>query len=268
MANSPPLLVMRGKGQCLDAVLAYINRYRRYSMKFNQLVFMSLACGCLWLPNISTADLSAEVALISDYRDNGISNSDRKPAVQAELAYEHESGAYASGWLSNVYYGPGEPQRAELDLYLGYGVEINESVGLDFGVASYSYMGKSGSADIDYQELYMGANFNSGTELYAYYSPDYTQADTHNIIVSLSHSIIIRAHELGFKAVHYQSGDKNKLAWRENKANYQDFEVSVARDLRGFNLELTGIVTTITDGDNKDAAKPTLVLGLGKAWSW
>lgn len=73
---------------------------------------------------------------------------------------------------------------------------------------------------------------------------------------------------LGLKAVHYQSGNKERLAWRENKADYQDFEVSIARDLRGFTVGLAAIVTTITDGEEKDAAKPTAVLSISKAWSW
>ena len=242
-------------------------------MRIARLNYVSVLLAVLFMPTVSQAEVSAEVAVVSDYRDNGVSNSDRKPALQVELAYEHDSGLYASGWASNVDYGKDEdgesyPERVELELALGYGFDVNADLSLDFGVASYSYIGKTDSSDSNYQELYVGANFFGNTEFYTYYAPDYFISDVRNFIFSLSHAIELNDYVLGLKAVHYQSGNKERLAWRENKADYQDFEVSIARDLRGFTVGLAAIVTTITDGEEKDAAKPTAVLSISKAWSW
>lgn len=242
-------------------------------MKITQIGYYIISLGLLSFTGISFAEVSAEVAVVSDYRDNGVSNSDRKPALQVELAYEHDSGLYASGWASNVDYGKDEdgesyPERVELELALGYGFDVNADLSLDFGVASYSYIGKTDSSDSNYQELYVGANFFGNTDFYTYYAPDYFNSDARNFIFSLSHEIELNDYVLGLKAVHYQSGNKERLEWRENKADYQDFEVSIARDWQGFNVGLAAIVTTITDGENEDAAKPTAVLSVSKAWSW
>lgn len=231
-------------------------------------VCLNLFVSLLLMPNFSLAEVSAELTLVSDYRDNGVSNSDRKPALQAELVYEHDSGVYISGWGSNVDYGEGEPEHVEIELALGYDFAINPEINLDFGVASYSYLGKRDSADSNYQELYVGANFFGNTDFYTYYAPDYFQSGARNFIFSLSHEIELNDYVLGLKAVHYQSGNKERLDWREDKADYQDFEVSIARDWQGFTVGLAAIVTTITDGDEKDTAKPTAVLSVSKAWSW
>lgn len=237
-------------------------------MRIARLNYVSVLLAVLFMPTVSQAEVSAEVALVSDYRDNGVSNSDRKPALQAELTYEHTTGVYLSGWATNIDYGDDYPERAEFDLVLGYGFELNDSVDLDIGLASYFFMGKSGASDSNYRTLYAGASFFNSTEFYTSYAPDYFQSGARNFIFSLSHAIELNDYVLGLKAVHYQSGNKERLAWRENKADYQDFEVSIARDLRGFTVGLAAIVTTITDGEEKDAAKPTAVLSISKAWSW
>lgn len=237
-------------------------------MKITQLFGFILLLGVFALTNLSHAEVSAEVALVSDYRDNGVSNSDRKPALQAELGYEHDSGLYISGWVSNVDYGEGAPERVEADLYAGYSFDLDDAVALDFGFANYSYFGKKDASDGNYYEYYVGAIFFESTEFYTYYSPDYFQEGTSNLILTLSHEIEVSDYALGFKAVHYHSGDKAILEWREGKSNYQDFEVSIARDWQGLTFGLTAIVTTITDGENEDAAKPTALLSISKAWSW
>ncbi len=237
-------------------------------MKITQFICISFLSGLLLIPRLSNAEVSAEVVLVTDYRDNGVSNSDRKPALQTEIAYEHASGFYASGWASNVDYGKGEPERVELELALGYGFSVNAGLSLDFGLASYSYLGKSESSGSNYQEIHAGVSVFDNTEFYTYYAPDYFQSGTRNIILSLSHKIELNDYVLGLTAVHYQSGNKERLAWRENKADYQDFEVSIGRDWQGFTVGLAAIVTTITDGENEDNAKPTAVLSVSKAWSW
>ena len=237
-------------------------------MKNTQLTHFILLSGLFLIPGLSQAEVTADVTLVSDYRDNGVSNSDRKPALQLGLGYEHDSGLYISGWSSNVDYGQGEPQRVELEIAGGYAFELNDNIELDVGIATYSYIGKTESSGANYHEYYVGATFFENTEFYTYYTRDYFQEGTGNLILSLSHEIELNEYTLGFKAVHYQSDDKEIIDWREGKADYQDFEVSIARDWQGFNFELAAIATTITDGDYEDDAKPTAVLSISKAWSW
>lgn len=242
-------------------------------MKNTQLLHFVLLSGLFIVPSMSQAEITADVTLVSDYRDNGISNSDRKPALQLGLEYEHDTGLYISGWTSNVDYGKGDdgenyPERVELEIAGGYAFDLNDNIELDIGIATYSYMGKTDSSGSNYHEYYVGATFFENTEFYTYYTRDYFQEGTGNLILSLSHEIELNDYVLGLKAVHYQSDDKKIMEWREGKADYQDFEVSIARDWQGFNFNLAGIVTTITDGENEDNAKPMAVLSISKAWSW
>lgn len=50
-------------------------------MRIARLNYVSVLLAVLFMPTVSQAEVSAEVAVVSDYRDNGVSNSDRKPAL-------------------------------------------------------------------------------------------------------------------------------------------------------------------------------------------
>ncbi len=57
--------------------------------------------------------------LASDYRFNGASNSDGKPALQGYVHVTHSSGWYSGAWASSVDFNDPEKTRGELDLYAG-----------------------------------------------------------------------------------------------------------------------------------------------------
>lgn len=89
-------------------------------------------------------DVSAELGAVSDYRYRGYSLSDGKPAAQASIAVEHESGAYASAWASTIE----EPEfdsDVEIDLTGGYALEVGGSLSLDLSATYYVYPSESGS---------------------------------------------------------------------------------------------------------------------------
>ncbi len=104
------------------------------------------------------AEITANIALTTDYVWRGISqNTDESPALQGGFDYGHESGFYAGVWGSNVNFGGNE--SLELDIYGGWGTELDNGVGLDFGLIRYSYHGASDSSDLDFTEFYAGVSY-------------------------------------------------------------------------------------------------------------
>jgi uncharacterized protein (TIGR02001 family) len=92
------------------------------------------------------ADWSAEAGLVSDYRYRGLSMSNGKPALQASIGLEHESGAYAELWGSTLRNG----SHGEFDTTLGYAFELSETVSADFSATLYAYPGDTGSNAIEF----------------------------------------------------------------------------------------------------------------------
>lgn len=99
--------------------------------------------------------INGSATVVSDYRFRGISQTDKRFAVQGSLTVTHESGLYASVWGSSVdeYVAAGSDQ--EIDLIVGYSKAVGP-VTLDVGVLYYYYPGSSAiiSANTDFVEPY------------------------------------------------------------------------------------------------------------------
>ena len=92
--------------------------------------------------------LSGNVAIVSDYRYRGISQTDKKPAIQGGFDFAHKSGVYLGNWNSNVSsIGTAPNGNMEMDFYGGYKFE---AVGLSFDVGTiyYYYPGSVPFSDI------------------------------------------------------------------------------------------------------------------------
>lgn len=99
------------------------------------------------------AELSANVAVTSNYLWRGMTQTDDSPAIQAGLDYADASGFYAGTWVSNVDFGGDED--FELDLYGGYTGTAGDW-GYDVGYIYFAYPG----AESDFSEIY--ASFSKG----------------------------------------------------------------------------------------------------------
>jgi len=114
----------------------------------------------------ANAEITANVALTTDYVWRGVSqNTDESPALQGGFDYADESGFYAGVWGSNVNFGGTE--SLELDIYGGWGTELESGVGLDFGIIRYSYHGGADSSDLDFTEFYAGVSYAGFGFLYS-----------------------------------------------------------------------------------------------------
>lgn len=97
--------------------------------------------------------VSGSVALVSDYRFRGVSQSDKAMAVQGGVTVTHESGAYVGTWGSSLAgWGQFGGANMELDLFAGYAIPLGGAT-LDVGLTWYMY--PSGADITDFAEPYV-----------------------------------------------------------------------------------------------------------------
>ncbi len=104
--------------------------------------------------------VSGNIALVSDYRFRGVSQSDKEMAVQGGITVTHESGAYAGAWASNLAgWGTFGGANMELDLFAGYKVAVGGAT-IDAGLTWYMYPG--GADQTDFAEPYVKVSTTLG----------------------------------------------------------------------------------------------------------
>lgn len=105
--------------------------------------------------------VSGSVALVSDYRFRGVSQSDKEMAIQGGLTVSHESGFYVGTWGSNLAgWGTFGGSNMELDLFGGFSTEIGGGATIDVGLTWYMYPG--GANDTDFAEPYVKVSGDVG----------------------------------------------------------------------------------------------------------
>jgi uncharacterized protein (TIGR02001 family) len=107
--------------------------------------------------------LSANAGLFSQYIFRGLTQTNRKPALQGGFDLAHASGLYAGTWASNVSwladFGAYESSSLEWDFYGGYRGAIGDSdFSYDVGLLQYYYPGSvaSGATKANTLEGYGG----------------------------------------------------------------------------------------------------------------
>ena len=124
---------------------------------------------------------TAGVSLTSDYRFRGISQSDRDPAVQGWVQYDHASGAFANVWASTIDFNDeaSYDSGVEIDLTAGYNFKLGENTSATAKAVYYWYADAdtpAGSPDYDYWEFIAGVSHDYGkigVSAELAYSPDY-----------------------------------------------------------------------------------------------
>jgi len=121
--------------------------------------------------------VTGNAGLFSDYRFRGISQTDRRPAIQGGVDVAHASGFYVGNWNSNVDSALYNGANVEMDFYGGYKLSAGP-VALDFGVLYYYYPGSGagGTTKIDNTELYISAGFGPVSAKYSQAVTDFFSA--------------------------------------------------------------------------------------------
>ncbi|AWL12208.1 hypothetical protein HMF8227_01735 [Saliniradius amylolyticus] len=200
----------------------------------------------------AVADWSSTVNLTSDYTFNGVSQTQNDPALQVSLDYAGEEGFYAGAWTSNVDFG--EFADLEFDVYAGQYRQLTDELGVDYGIAYYSYHGSSDSSDGNYPEVYSKFNYASAlgtSEMNLWYSWDYFGTDAGHSIIELAHTFSLAdGHDLRLSWDESASQDKADYQWGTH-SSYRHWRAAYMTSYKGFNFSLAYEDTTL-DWDTAD----------------
>jgi len=101
------------------------------------------------VPEPAALTVSGNVAVVSDYRFRGVSQTGGDIAVQGGLTVTHQSGLYAGAWSSTIDFGKIGAGAIyggqEVDLTAGWSREIASGITADVGLTYYLYPDGQGS---------------------------------------------------------------------------------------------------------------------------
>ena len=214
------------------------------------------------------ADISANAAIVSDYRFRGISQSNEDFAVQAGFDYAFDNGFYVGTWGSSVDFDSAVDFNGslELDIYGGWGTDIGENSSIDLGYIYYDYPGDDNGAVGDYQEIYVNYGWKDLSLGLAYSDDYYGDSGTFwylqaNYDWSFAENWALSLH------AGYNDFDKDVFL-SSDKGNYIDYSVGVTWSVVGVDLGLTWVGTDLDDEDVFDTSwgDDTAVFSLSKSF--
>jgi uncharacterized protein (TIGR02001 family) len=118
--------------------------------------------------------VTGNLGIFSDYRFRGVSQTNKKPAIQGGVDFAMKNGLYLGNWNSNVDSKQYNGANIEMDFYGGWKTTFDE-FGFDVGGLYYYYPG-SGAGDtnkIDNFELYVAGSWGPLTLKYSYATTDF-----------------------------------------------------------------------------------------------
>lgn len=219
-------------------------------------LLLSLA-GALLLAGDACAQLSGGVALLSDYRFRGISQSDRGPAVQGSAVVDHPSGLFAGLFASSVDLGGASDANLETVVSAGYARRVGADLAWEVGAVYYLY---PGAGNTSYAEGFAGLTWRD-LNARVYYTPDYFGSGAHELYIeaNATHSLSERVALFGHVGYARIQGSKSRV----------DVRFGVAIDLRVANLEISAVATNLSSADcpvGPDGCKPGVVVALSRSF--
>lgn len=220
----------------------------------------SLLAGVTIAPS-AHADLSMTVTLVNNYLFNGVSQTDKNPALQPNLNYDFGNGFYAGVWSSNVDYGDGI--WLEFDGYLGYYTELSNGVTIDTAINQYTYHGNGSASDLNFKEVYVKLSKNQ-SQLNFWYAWDYFGFGGGHYIIQAAHTFNLNDDWTVFTALdHSTSTDLNAWSW-EGKRSFTHGQVMFKRSYNSIDIGLGVHATTLKErwGDT------AVLLSVAKSFSF
>jgi len=215
--------------------------------------------------------LTGNMTLASDYRFRGVSQTNKKPALQGGFDFAHKSGFYAGNWNSNISSQFYNGANLEMDFYGGYKGSFGD-VGYDVGAIYYYYPGSgdiAGTSKIDNGEIYFGLNFGPFSAKYYHAVTDFFSVPNtkNSYYVDLGYTHDFGNGWGGNVHVGYQHV-KNVPA---PGGRVTDYKVGVTKDLSGWLLGASYIGTNrknvfFDPTSGKDIGKGTLVVSVAKSF--
>jgi uncharacterized protein (TIGR02001 family) len=229
------------------------------------------------LPTLSFAEdspLTFNVALSSDYRYRGISQSRLKPAVSAGVDYAIPGGFYVGAWASSIKWikDGGGKAPAEIDIYGGYKGEIAKDLGYDVGVLTYQYPRHKLAVGPNTTEVYGAMTFGPATLKYSHSVTNLFgfEKSKNSGYVDLTASFDVGGGVMLAPHLGYQKVAKNSAF------SYTDYSLTVSKDYSGwlFSAAVVGADTKESGGKSvyyyapkdKELGKVGLVLAVKKTF--
>lgn len=218
--------------------------------------------------------LSYNVGVATDYRYRGISQSGKKPALQAGLDYAHKNGVYLGAWASTITWikdssfpGTSLSGPVEIDLYGGYKGELAKDIAYDIGGLYYLYAGNNYSkvgVNANTFEIYGAVTAGPVTAKYSQSTTDLFGAPNSKNSSYLDISATFDVGS-GFSVVPHIGSQKIKNAF-----TYTDYSVMVNKDIDGLVIG-AGVVSTnkknfflLPGSGTKDLGGSSLVVSIKK----
>ncbi len=210
-------------------------------------------------------ELTANVAVVSEYRFRGIAQSDDTPALQGGFDFKHGSGAYVGIWGSSVNFNDGDQATVELDYYGGIAGQVR-GVSWDVGVIYYDYPGAASALDYDYLEFKGSLGYDFGVAAATgtiFYSPDFFAGSGDAVYLSGDVKVPVgKKVTLGLHVGH-QDVEKNAVFVLPD---YTDYSASLTVNLAGFDVTAAYIDTNISKGKCADGCDGTLWLSVSRTF--
>ena len=238
------------------------------------------------LPSLAQTTAAAEpeftftgnLGIFSDYRFRGISQTNKKPAIQGGVDFAHKSGFYLGNWNSNVDSGFVNGANIEMDFYGGWKGTFGD-FGLDIGGIYYYYPG-SGAGNtnkIDNFELYIGGSWGPLSAKYYYATTDYFGAPdsdgTWYLNLAATHDF---GNGFGVNAAVGYTGLKGGARIPEiggsspGPSSYVDYKIGGTYTIDGWVLGLAYVATNRdyqgSAPDNKNISNGTALVSVSKTF--
>ncbi|XOV78290.1 MAG: TorF family putative porin [Aestuariibacter sp.] len=205
------------------------------------------------------AEWSGNAALVSDYLFNGITQTDKEPALQLGVDWTSDSGVYAGLWGANVDYSNGSD--TEIDAWAGYSFSVSKSIEMDIGVAFYSYHGSDISDEGNYPEVYVKTSYKDW-HFNVWYSNDYFGTEAGHVIAMVNYVYPVSEDKsLTFGIDRSTSLDDERFAWGINDDDYIHWQV-----VFDWQLERYAVSLGLHDTDLKDDDSSMFVVGVSTAF--
>ncbi len=219
---------------------------------------------------VQAFDLSANVALVSDYRFRGISQTDTNAAIQGGFDASFEPGFYLGTWASSVDFGDGTGNGSygtmEIDYYTGWAGPIGDTdFAIDVGYAYYQYPGDTVDPVGDYQEFHITPSWK-GLSVNVVYSDDFYAETGEMWYYSADYSLsFLEDFSFGIHAG-YNDFDEQKFLG-DNADSYTDYSATLGYSFKGVDFSVAWVGTDLDESECWDSniCDDTAVFSISKS---
>ena len=215
------------------------------------------------------AEVSGNIALTTDYKFRGISQSDSAPSVQGGFDIAFDNGAYIGTWGAAVDFDcaidtcGGLNGGIELDYYAGFASDISDNVSFDIGYIYYDYPQDEGLLG-DYGEIYGSLSFGD-FGIGMNYSDEYW-GETGKFTYTYATYSMALSESVALDLL-VGSGDYDEAGYLDGATEHMNWSVALSTSAGGLDFAIT---YEDTDLDKEDAygydwADAALILSIGKS---